>query len=193
MVPGHVGQVGGPEDGIRERFPLAGVRPDDDRPESVRQHLETLRAPGAASGVEPGDIAEYQEEEKDDSESEGYETARGKVKSAPEGPSEKEIEAHEMTHSSYQSWCPHCVAGKASDDPHKAQQVTPETKAMYQLDFSYITQQMQARQESEIEHGDQGLRDKATKSDVVTIYGIVSTDTSMMAAEVVKSKSVRED
>ena len=103
MVPGHVGQVGGPEDGIRERFSLAGVRPNEDRPESVRPHLEPLRAPGAASGVEPGDFAEDQEEEKDDSEGEEEETARGKVKSAPEGPSEKEREAHEMRHIPYQS------------------------------------------------------------------------------------------
>ena len=63
-----MGQIGGPEGRVRERFSLAGVRPDEDRPESVRPHLEPLRAPGAAPGVEPSDFAEDQEEEKDDSE-----------------------------------------------------------------------------------------------------------------------------
>ena len=97
------------------------MRPETSRPESVRPHLEPLRAPGAAPGVEPGDLAEGQEEEKDDPEAEEEETARGKVKSAPEGPSEKEREAHEMTHFPYQSWCPHCVAGKAPNEAPRKQ------------------------------------------------------------------------
>ena len=43
------------------------MRPEEDRPESVRPHLEPLRAPGAAPEMETGDLVEDKEKEKEDS------------------------------------------------------------------------------------------------------------------------------
>ena len=77
------------------------MRPDDSRPEPVIPHLEPLGAPGAAQGMEPGDLVEDKEEEKEVAEGTEEETSRGKVKPGPEEPSEQERETHDMTHLPY--------------------------------------------------------------------------------------------
>ena len=50
------------------------------------------------------------------------EEARNKARAAPEEPSEKEREEHDMTHLPHQAWCPHCVAGKAPNEAHRRQE-----------------------------------------------------------------------
>ena len=42
---------------------MTGVRPEENRPESVRPHLEPLSASGAAPGMEPRDLVEEKEKE----------------------------------------------------------------------------------------------------------------------------------
>lgn len=103
------------------------MRPKEDRPESVRPHLEPLSTSGVVPAMEPGDLVEDKEGEKEDSESEEDEKIRGKARTAPEEPSEQEREPHEMTHLPYQAWCPHCVAGKAPNEAHR-KQATEESK-----------------------------------------------------------------
>ena len=44
------------------------MRPEEDRPESVRPHLEQLSASGAAPEMEPGDLVEDKGKEKDNPE-----------------------------------------------------------------------------------------------------------------------------
>ena len=41
------------------------------------------------------------------------------VKSAPEKPTEQEVREHSVTHTPPQAWCPHCVKGAGTNDPHK--------------------------------------------------------------------------
>ena len=38
----------------------------------------------------------------------------------PKAPSQKEIDEHNLTHANYRSWCPHCVAGRRNNSPHKS-------------------------------------------------------------------------
>ena len=38
---------------------------------------------------------------------------------APKEPSREEVDEHNVTHTPYRSWCPHCVSGRAKDYPHK--------------------------------------------------------------------------
>ena len=38
----------------------------------------------------------------------------------PRAPSQREIDEHNLTHANYRSWCPHCVAGRRNNSPHKA-------------------------------------------------------------------------
>ena len=46
---------------------------------------------------------------------------------APKKPSQKEIEAHELTLIPYRDWCIHCQKGKARNSPHrKKEQSTSE-------------------------------------------------------------------
>ena len=37
---------------------------------------------------------------------------------APLRVSKEERETHELTHTPYRSWCPHCVKGRARGSPH---------------------------------------------------------------------------
>ena len=47
------------------------------------------------------------------------EERQARVKSAPVPPTDKEGEEHEVTHATFRSWCEECVAGRATEDPHK--------------------------------------------------------------------------
>ena len=47
------------------------------------------------------------------------EAAPPKVASRPYTPTKAEVEAHEVTHLPYRSWCAHCVAGKGVSSPHR--------------------------------------------------------------------------
>ena len=67
------------------------MRPTYNRPDSVIPHFEPLSASGAALEMEAGDLVEDKEKEKACSEIKEKHTARGKVRSAPEGPSEQDI------------------------------------------------------------------------------------------------------
>ena len=103
------------------------MRPTEGRPASVRPHLEPLSAPGAGpvEGGEEEEAEEGPEEEQkvgEGPEQEEKEKARSKTRAAPEEPSEREREEHEMTHLPYQAWCPHCVAGKAPNEAHRKQE-----------------------------------------------------------------------
>ncbi len=42
------------------------------------------------------------------------------------GPSEKEVEEHNLDHGIFRSWCPHCVKGRAEAHGH-ARKVTGES------------------------------------------------------------------
>ena len=127
-----MGQVRGPGDAAREEFSQAGVRPMKERPASVRPHLEPLSAPevapaedakeGPEAEEEAGEGPEEEEEAGEDPDQEGEEKRRSKASAAPEEPSEKEREEHEMTHLPYQAWCLHCVAGKAPNEAHRKQE-----------------------------------------------------------------------
>ena len=37
----------------------------------------------------------------------------------PERPIEQEVLEHNTTHSPPQAWCPHCVKGRAKNEPHR--------------------------------------------------------------------------
>ena len=73
-----MGQVRGPGGEAREEFPQAGVRPTEERPASVRPHLEPLSAPEVAPAEDAKEGPEEEEEGR-------------------EGPEEEEAEGEEVT------------------------------------------------------------------------------------------------
>ena len=40
------------------------------------------------------------------------------TKKAPCRPTEEEVQEHNVCHIPFRAWCPHCVKGKAMNDPH---------------------------------------------------------------------------
>ena len=55
------------------------------------------------------DVATEDEKEKDLGEEEGEEGREAVAAPAPRSPSRLERENHELTHTPYRAWCPHCV------------------------------------------------------------------------------------
>ena len=55
----------------------------------------------------------------------------------PGAPTAKELEEHNTTHLPFRSWCPHCVAGKAQDRPHKRQKGAQMDKQLPEVVFDY--------------------------------------------------------
>ena len=54
----------------------------------------------------------------------------------PGAPTPSEIEEHNVTHLPFRSWCPHCVAGKDQDLPHKKREHQCE-KQISEIVFDY--------------------------------------------------------
>ena len=47
-----------------------------------------------------------------------HEERKARGKSAPTGPNVAEKATHDLTHTSFRSWCSFCVRARAADDPH---------------------------------------------------------------------------
>lgn len=61
-----------------------------------------------------------------------------KVKVDPVLPSDQEVKAHNATHVPYQSWCAHCVAGKAKEGPHRKQPKEKDRCGLTVIQCDYI-------------------------------------------------------
>lgn len=68
-----------------------------------------------------------------------------KLKATPVLPHPEVVARHNATHLPYQSWCVHCVRGKAKDDPHfrtdpekKGHKDRPEALTTVQLDYMFL-------------------------------------------------------
>ena len=61
------------------------------------------------------------EKTEDSDTGEQLETRPVRTSATPKLPSLKEIEIHNMSHLTYRSWCPFCVAGKRANTPHRRQ------------------------------------------------------------------------
>ena len=55
----------------------------------------------------------------------------------PEAPSEEERRRHEVTHTPYAAWCPHCVAGRSKGPVHKALVEVKDNNC--EADYTYYT------------------------------------------------------
>ena len=71
------------------------------------------------------------EEEDEDTESRGV----TKMRVIPKGPTDQEREAHSRTHLPFRSWCPQCVAGRATAAAHATRE--REERSVAGMDFDY--------------------------------------------------------
>ena len=69
--------------------------------------------------LEVGDVEGEDFEEIKCEEVESDEARAPEVLRDPGAPTQKELDEHNTTHLPFRSWCPHCVAGKAQDRPHR--------------------------------------------------------------------------
>ena len=89
------------------------IRPTQIPDEMVDQNWEEVLC-GMESDEEPENVDEEIEPE------EAVEAVRRKLEPLP---SEEEQRKHRVTHLPFRSWCPHCIAGAANDDPHRAKKL----------------------------------------------------------------------
>ena len=82
--------------------------------------------------VEDGDFDEIKCEEQESAEARSPEVLRD-----PGAPTQREMEEHNITHLPFRSWCPHCVAGKAQDRPHRMRKEDQMDKQVPEIVFDY--------------------------------------------------------
>ena len=59
-------------------------------------------------------------------------------KRAPDEPSKKEIEDHNVNHLPYRNWCPFCVSGRGKDLPHKTKDKEERTVPRVVIDYWFL-------------------------------------------------------
>ena len=57
---------------------------------------------------------------------------------APSQPSRNEMERHNLTHIYYRSWCPHCVAGRRPNSPHRSRRSNHRNVPLFCADYCYV-------------------------------------------------------
>ena len=85
-----------------------------------------------AGGSADGDIESDKEAE------DGEDVRTPKVAARPAQPTKAEIEAHEITHLPYRSWCAHCVAGKGVSSPHYRSDAGDRIGITVSLDYCFM-------------------------------------------------------
>ena len=86
---------------------------------------------------EVGDVEEDFDEIQCEEEEASEEARQPEVLRDPGAPTAKELEEHNINHLPFRSWCPHCVAGKAQDRPHKMQKADKMDKQLPEIVFDY--------------------------------------------------------
>ena len=76
---------------------------------------------GRTDGLGP-DVAAEEEKADEGGEEEGEEGREAVAAPAPRSPSRMERENHELTHTPYRAWCPHCVWMRGRNTAHKKQE-----------------------------------------------------------------------
>ena len=86
------------------------------------------------------------EEDMSDNEQEDSGGRKARVIVDPCEPTKKQREEHAMTHIPYQSWCPHCVRGKAREAPHKRSRDNGREVPLVAMDYTFMKMYEQSTQ-----------------------------------------------
>ena len=113
--------------------------------EDQQMEIETQRTPAeeekdidgeSKDGLRPG-VAAEEETDNAGREEEGEEAREAVAAPAPLAPSRMEKEMHELTHTPYRSWCPHCVRMRGRNTAHK-KKVHKEKSWVPRISFDYF-------------------------------------------------------
>ena len=106
------------------------------------------------TGLSPG-VAVEEEGDEEGAEEEGEEGREAVAMPSPMAPPRKEREQHELTHTPYRSWCPHCVRARGRNRAHRANR-EPEKSGVPSISFDYFffsDEDEKGKQESHASHG----------------------------------------
>ena len=56
----------------------------------------------------------------------------------PPQPTQREIDKHNLTHASYRSWCPACVAGRRPNSQHRSRLHDRRRVPLFCADYAYV-------------------------------------------------------
>ena len=91
---------------------------------------------------EPPDLAESADEAEAEKEAEEdftcQECVAPRILPDPGQPTQKQLEDHRVDHLPYRSWCPECVAGRATGEQHQAR-VEAKTITTFSMDYLFLT------------------------------------------------------
>ena len=92
---------------------------------------------GGASGASaPGGKGRTNREA--EPEEEGEEGREARKIPSPIGPSREERERHNLTHTPYRAWCPHCVRARDRNNPHYQGKPGEQEGAVPRISFDYF-------------------------------------------------------
>ena len=57
---------------------------------------------------------------------------------SPPQPTRSEVDRHNLTHINYRSWCPHCVAGRRPNNPHRTRRSNHRNVPLFCADYCYV-------------------------------------------------------
>ena len=93
-------------------------------------------------------------------------------------PSPEEVAIHNKTHIPYRSWCPHCVRGRAMNDPHPKLVDREREVTTISIDFMYMTEsqgERKARKKGDIQEDPKGMPilvmfDRKTRTPIAHVF-----------------------
>ena len=102
--------------------------------EEVREEGDPSAEVGPPDLVDEGDDVEATE----DKDFECQECVPARILPDPGQPTQKQLEDHRVDHLPFRSWCPECVAGRATGEQH--QKRTEEKRIpTFSMDYLYLT------------------------------------------------------
>ena len=109
---------------------------DEDQMGEEEEEESTSVGQVRRGGLGP-DVAAEEEKAADLGEEEGEEGREAVAAPSPKSPSRLEKENHELTHTPYRSWCPHCVRMRGRNTAHKKQE-KKEKSWIPRISFDYF-------------------------------------------------------
>ncbi len=95
----------------------------------------------------------------------GFEGRRPHLPADPGRPTQREIDEHNVSHTPYRSWCPHCVKGQAVSSPHRGRSHREESlkvTGIPTVSFDYCW--------ADDNDDEDGARDRGDQSPVLIMY-----------------------
>ena len=95
------------------------VEQESDQKEERNRSTSEKREEGDSTGGLGPDVATEEEKAELEAEEEGEEGREALAAPAPRSPSRMERDQHELTHTPYRAWCPHCVRMRGRNTAHR--------------------------------------------------------------------------